>query len=107
VHVRTWDEHPPSAGRYYTETSEQATALLDKAVCGVWDEGLEASGIVLDANRPQAARAVVEEASTWGADVIVLTKPARRLPNPLARHIWARMMRAARCPVLVVRRSEN
>jgi nucleotide-binding universal stress UspA family protein len=107
VHVRTWDEHPPSGGRYFTETSEQATALLEKAVTGVWKEGLEASGIVLDANRPQAARAIVNEATTWGADVIVLTKPPRRFPNPLARHIWARMMRAARCPILVVRRSEK
>ena len=103
VHVRVWEEHPPSGGRYFSETSEQATAVLDKAVTGVWKEGLEASGTVLEAHHPLTARAIAQEAASWGADVIVLTKPAKRSFNPLSRSLATRVIRAATCPVLMVR----
>jgi nucleotide-binding universal stress UspA family protein len=76
--------------------------LLEKAVTKVWDEGLAASGIVLDAPRALAARALLEEAAEWGADVVVVTKPPRRLLGPLAGRISGRAIRTASCPVLVV-----
>ena len=108
VYVRTWEEHPPSAGRYYTESSEQATANLDKAVSEAWEKGLRASGVVIEAHRPAAASIIVEEAKTWGADVIVLTKPAgRRLRLPIGGGTPARVMRHATCPVVLVRASKS
>jgi nucleotide-binding universal stress UspA family protein len=104
VHVRAWEEHPPSAGRYYSETDEQATALLDKAVCEAWKKGLRASGVVIEAHRPAAASRILGEAAEWGADVIVLTKPPKRIFQlPVGTGISARVMRRATCPVVLVR----
>jgi len=104
VHVRAWEEHPPSGGRYYSQTSEQATALLDKAVCKAWEKGLRASGVVIEAHRPAAASMIVEEATKWGADVIVLTKPPRRsLKLPIGGGVSTRVIKRANCPVVLVR----
>ena len=99
VHVRAWEEHPPSAGRYYTESSEQATAILDKAVTSAWERGLRASGVVVEAHRPAAGSIIVEEAAKWGADVIVLTEPPRRrLRLPARGGISARCHAARNMP---------
>jgi nucleotide-binding universal stress UspA family protein len=104
VHVRAWDEHPKSGGRYYTETSEQATAILDKAINDAWGKGLRASGVVIEAHRPAAASMIVEEAAAWGADVIVLPKPPKRAFGfSRGGGFSARVIRRAPCPIALVR----
>jgi nucleotide-binding universal stress UspA family protein len=105
VHVRMWD--PPvrtrGGGRFYPETSEEATTVLDNAMNYGWARGVEASGVVMEAQRSCMATAIVREASRWGADVIVLTARPRRF---VILGVWDKatrqVMQAASCPVLLV-----
>ncbi len=103
VHVRTWEPPIRAASRFFCETSEEATALLAESLAGVWAAGATASGVIVDAQRTQAAAAIAGEALDWGADVIVV---ARRARNPLGVLLQGSLsrdvLRAARCPVVVV-----
>jgi nucleotide-binding universal stress UspA family protein len=101
VHVRVWDQHSRSAGKYFTETSEEATATLDDIVTRARATGLQVSGVVVESNRPLVARTILAEAAAWGADAIVLTVPPRRsLGALLSGSVSARIKRKASCPVL-------
>jgi nucleotide-binding universal stress UspA family protein len=95
VHVR--------GGRFYPETSGEATTVLDNAMNYAWARGVEASGVVMEAQRSCMAIAIVREASRWGADVIVLTARPRRF---VTLGVWDKatrqVMQAASCPVLLV-----
>ncbi|HXW33290.1 MAG TPA: universal stress protein [Acidimicrobiales bacterium] len=104
VHVRMWDRAMPlCGGRFYPETSEQATMILDSAMTFVWARGVEASGVVIEAERSRIAAAVIAEASRWGADVIVLTARPRHFFTPgMWEKTTNRVMRASFCPVLSV-----
>jgi nucleotide-binding universal stress UspA family protein len=104
VCVRMWD--PPvarSPGRFYLQTSEAVTELLATALRLVWDRGVEATGIVVDAERSKIATAIVGEAAAWDADVIVMTQEPRRF---FTRGLWdkvsTQVMRATDRPVMVV-----
>ena len=103
VHVRTWEPPIRAASRFFRETSEEATALLEESLSGAWAAGATASGVIVDADRSRAAAVIAGEARAWGAEVIVL---ARRRRNPLGvlllGSLSAEVMRAAGCPVLVV-----
>jgi nucleotide-binding universal stress UspA family protein len=105
VHVRIWDPPlPRGGGRFYSETSEDAIAVLEGALTSAWACEVEASGVVVDAERSRVAAAILAEASTWGADVIVLTQPIRRIMSHLG--LWDKasrqVIRGASCPVLIV-----
>ena len=105
VHVRMWDPSAPRGGgrRFYLETSEEATTVLDNAMNYARARGVEASGVVMEAQRSCMATAIVREASRWGADVIVLTARPRRF---VTLGVWDKatrqVMQAAPCPVLIV-----
>jgi nucleotide-binding universal stress UspA family protein len=104
VHVRMWDPPVPrGGGRFYSETSEEATTVLDNAMNYAWARGVEASGVVMEAQRSCMATAIVREASRWGADVLVLTARPRRF---ITLGVWDKatrqVMQAAPCPVLIV-----
>ena len=104
VHVRMWDPPiPRGGGRFYPETSEEATTVLDNAMSYVWARGVEASGVVVEARRSGMATAIITEASRWGADVLVLTAQPRRF---ITLGVWDKatrmVMQAAPCPVLIV-----
>jgi nucleotide-binding universal stress UspA family protein len=103
VHVRTWD--PPARGglgRFFWETSEQATALLDQALTSVWACGVPASGVVVDAKRSRVADAVAAEARSWRAEVMVVARrPRTAIGVLLTGSLSNQIMRAAGCPVLV------
>jgi nucleotide-binding universal stress UspA family protein len=105
IHVRAWD--PPARGgmgRFYLQTSEEATALLDTALTGLWACGAAASGMVLDAPRPLTAAAIAAEASSWRADVMVVARRRRRaLGVLLFGSLSDQVMQETQCPVLVVR----
>ena len=68
-----------------------------------WARGVEASGVVMEAQRSCMATAIVREASRWGADVLVLTARLRRF---VTLAVWDKatrqVMQAASCPVLIV-----
>jgi nucleotide-binding universal stress UspA family protein len=104
VHVRVWDPPVPrGGGRFYPEVSEEATAVLDNAMNYAWARGVDATGIIVEAQRSQMATAIVTEASQWGADVIVLTARPRRF---ITLGVWDKatrqVMQGAACPVLIV-----
>ncbi len=104
VHVRAFNPPVRGQGRFYTESSSQATAVIDQAVTGAWHSGCRANGIVVDAERTQIARAICSAASQWQADMIVLARrPRRALGILLLGSVAHQVMRLARCPVLVVR----
>lgn len=104
VHVHVWDPPAPrDGGLFYPETSEEATALLDNAMSYVWDFGVEASGVVVDAPRSSTGTVIVAEAFRWAADVIVLTaRPRRFITLGLWDKATRQVVEAAACPVLVV-----
>jgi len=104
VHVRMWD--PPARGglgRFFWETSEQATMVLDQALTSVWACGVQASGVVVDAKRSRVARAVAAEARSWRAGVMVVARrPRTAIGVLLLGSVSAQLMREAACPVLVI-----
>ncbi len=104
VHVRVYDPPVRGCGRFYPETSAEATAVLENAVASAWAGGAKASGIVVEARRSMVAAAISAAASGWDAEVIVLA----RLPRPtisrlLLGSVADQVMRQASCPVLAVR----
>jgi nucleotide-binding universal stress UspA family protein len=103
VHVRIWDPPVRGGGRFFPETSEEATEVLDNAMRFVWARGAEATGIIVEAPRSQMAAAIISEASQWSADVIVLTARPRRFAT---FGVWDKatrlVMQAAPCPLLIV-----
>jgi nucleotide-binding universal stress UspA family protein len=105
VHLRVWDRPTPQGGgRFYPRSSQDATSALDQAMQFVWGLGSTASGVVVDAPRSDMAAAILAEAETWGADVVVVPAPSRNRLNqgPWDRAI-RRVARRSRRPVLVTR----
>lgn len=104
IHVRAWDPSARGVGRFYLQTSAEATALLDTALTGLWACGAAASGMVVDAPRPLTAAAIAAEASSWGADVVVVARRRRRaLGVLLFGSLSDQVIQETQCPVLVVR----
>jgi nucleotide-binding universal stress UspA family protein len=104
VHVRMWDPMPRSGGgRFFTETSGQATEVLYQALTRVWADGVSASGVVVDAPRHRVARFIAAEARSWGAEVVVVSRrPRTAIGVLLLGSLSAQLMREASCPVLVM-----
>jgi nucleotide-binding universal stress UspA family protein len=109
VHVRMWDKAAKGGGgRFYYETSEEATALLDKALTSLWADGVPASGVVVDANRACVARAIAAEARSWGAEVMVVARrPRTGIGILVLGSLSNQLMREASCPVLVLRQGRR
>lgn len=104
LHIRIYD--PPMSrcpGRFYPETVAEAAALLDEALLVVWGGGAQATTAVKDAPREEVAAAIVQQASAWRADVIVLTRRHRpAISRMLLGSVADQVMRMATCPVLTV-----
>jgi nucleotide-binding universal stress UspA family protein len=104
VHVRFFDPPVRNCSRFYPETSEAATAVLDNAVSRAWRSGTRASGVVIEAKRARVAQAICTAAASWNADVIVMTlRPRRAITRLVAGSVADGVMRRANCPVLTVR----
>jgi nucleotide-binding universal stress UspA family protein len=104
VHVRIYDPPVRGSGRFFPETSEAATSVLDNAVSRAWAFGARARGVVVDAPRRQTAAAISRTARGWNADAIVLARPARPgISRLVLGSVSDQIMRQAHCPVLVVR----
>ena len=109
VHVRAWDPPlPGGAGRFFWETSEQATEVLDKALTAVWAHGVPASGVIVDSVRNRVARAVAAEARSWGASVMVVARrPRTAIGILLLGSLSDQLMREAGCPVLIMQQERR
>jgi nucleotide-binding universal stress UspA family protein len=109
VHIRLWDPPVRGYGRFYLESSEQATAVLEAALADLWACRLKASGVVVDAPRGSMALSIASEASDWGADMIVMaSRPRGTLSLMLGGGSLAhQVMRETTCPVLVVHSSHR
>jgi nucleotide-binding universal stress UspA family protein len=104
VHIRAFAPPVRNSGRFYLESSADATAVIERALTAAWGAGWRASGIVMDAERSHVAHAICKAASDWKADVIVLTRrPRRAVGILLLGSVAHQVMRHACCPVLVVR----
>ncbi|HUB40071.1 MAG TPA: universal stress protein [Streptosporangiaceae bacterium] len=104
LHVRIYDPPMPRCPcRFYPETSTEAAALLDEAMLIIWGGGAQATTAVMDAPRGEVAAAIVQQASAWRADVIVLTRrPRPAISRMLLGSVADQVMRMATCPVLTV-----
>jgi nucleotide-binding universal stress UspA family protein len=105
VHVRMSEPPLPGSGSFSWETSQEATAVLEEALTSVWAHGVPASGVVVDAPRSRAARAVAFEARAWRAQVMVVARRHRRaraISALLRGSMSDQLMREAGCPVLVM-----
>ena len=109
VHVRAWDPPlPGGAGRFFWETSEQATEVLDKALTTVWAYGVPASGVIVDSVRNRVARAVADEARSWGASIMVVARrPRTAIGIVLLGSLSDQLMREAGCPVLIMQQGRR
>ena len=104
VHVRIYDPPVRGAGRFYPLTRREAAAIPDEALPIAWGYGLRATTAVVEAPRGQVAAAIARQASSWRADVIVMTRrPGLAVCRLLLGSVPDQVMRKADCPVLAVR----
>ena len=105
VHVRMWDPAVRGGGgRFYLETSQEATAVLERALASVWARGVAASGVVVDAPRQRLTRAIAVQARAWRAEVLVVARrPRTALGALFFGGLPEKLMREAGCTVLVLR----
>jgi len=109
VHVRMWDPAVHGGGgRFYLETSQEATAVLERALASVWARGVAASGVVVDAPRQRLTRAIAIQARAWRAEVLVVARrPRTALGALFFGGLPEKLMREAGCPVLVLRQRQK
>jgi len=105
VHVRMWDPAVRGGGgRFFLETSEEATAILERALASVWARGVAASGVVVEAPRQRLTRAIALSARAWSAEVLVVARrPRTALGALFFGGLPEKLMREAGCTVLVLR----
>jgi nucleotide-binding universal stress UspA family protein len=103
VHVRVFDPPLRSCGKYYPESSEQATEILAESVATAWAGGARASGVVVEAQRTQVGQTIAAYAREWNAGVIVMAhRPRRVLTKLFCGSVGDLVMRQVTCPVLAV-----
>ena len=109
VHVRMWDPAVRGGGsRYWLETSQEATAVLERALASVWARGVAASGVVVDAPRQRLTRSIAVQARAWRAEVLVVARrPRTALGALFFGGLPEKLMREAGCPVLVLRQRQK
>lgn len=104
VHVRIFDPPVRSCSRFFPQTSQQATDLLERAVSTAWAGGARASGVVVEAQRTMVAQAICAAAQDWNAGLIVMGhRPRREITKMLCGSVADGVMREVECPVQVVR----
>jgi nucleotide-binding universal stress UspA family protein len=108
VHIRPFEPPVRGTGRFYLESSSEATDVIDRAVSGAWRCGCPASGVVVDAERSRIAAAICEIARSWKADMIILARrPRRAIGILLLGSVAHQVLRQACCPVLIVRPEQS
>lgn len=104
VHVRIFDPPLRSCSRFFPQSSQEATDLLEQAVAAAWAGGARASGVVVEAPRTMVARAILAAASDWNPGLIVMAhRPRRLLTRLICGSVADLVVRQVSCPVLLVR----
>ena len=105
VRVFHFQEREPSkAGTASFETTEDATSLVDDAVSQLQNAGVKASGETRAGLSGKAAKAIVDEASRFGADLIVMgSRGLSDFQALLVGSVAHKVLHYAHCPVLIVR----
>ena len=88
--------------RFPLETDAAASYAAEAAVFELRMAGIAASGLVRHAMIDKAAEAIIDEATEWGANLIILG-PSRRsdFATRLFGSVTQRVLKHAPCPVLV------
>jgi nucleotide-binding universal stress UspA family protein len=108
VHVRLFDPPMRTSGRFYPESSEQATSVLERAVATAWTWGSKASGEIIDAPRSRVAASIAAAARLWNAELVVLFRRDRpAVARFMLGSVANQVMRRVTCPVLVVRPGQS
>ena len=94
---------------YSRETKDEASFAAQSAIFDLRMEGLAAGGGVRHAVVDRVAEAILDEAETFEADLIVLGKPRRgEFKTRLFGSVSIRVIRRSSCPVIVAaRRSKD
>jgi nucleotide-binding universal stress UspA family protein len=103
VHVHEHDSSPSRAGTAPDlERSDEAQALVDRAVARLKTQGVTVTGRVLHAQTRDVARAIIEAADDGGADMIIVGR--RGLSSFTAMIVGSvsnKLIHVARVPVMV------
>lgn len=102
LHVR---EHAVvRGGAWYAMDEQDAQALVDRAVDQLREHGIEASGVVTHAAQGRVAEAILDQADSFGADLVILGSHGRTaLGGILLGNVAYRVIHLAQRPVLVAR----
>jgi nucleotide-binding universal stress UspA family protein len=105
VRVFHFQEREPSkAGVAAFETTADATALVDQAISELQNAGVKASGETRAGLNGEAAKAIVDEANRFGADMIIMgSRGVSDFQALLVGSVAHKVIHYAHCPVLVVR----
>jgi nucleotide-binding universal stress UspA family protein len=98
------EREPSKAGTAAFETTADAESLVDEAVTELQTAGTKATGETRAGLSGEQAKAIVDEADRFGADLIVLG--SRGLSNfeaLLLGSVAYKVVHYAHCPVLIVR----
>lgn len=106
IHVQLFDPPVRGYGGYRPQASDAAAEVVQLAMVDAVLHGSQASGEVVVAERSRLADAIVAAAQSWEAGVIVLARrPRNAITRLLIGSVADGVMRRARCPVLIVRRT--
>ena len=98
------EREPSKAGTASFETTEDATSLVDDAVSQLQNAGVKASGETRAGLSGEAAKAIVDEASRFGADLIIMgSRGLSDFQALLVGSVAHKVLHYAHCPVLIVR----
>lgn len=105
VRVFHYQEREPSrAGIATFEATEDAAKLVDAAVAELQAAGIRASGETRAGLAGEAAKAIVDEAGRFDADMIVIgSRGLTDFAALLVGSVAHKVIHHAHCPVLVVR----
>jgi nucleotide-binding universal stress UspA family protein len=90
---------------YAKESREDASLVAEAAAFELRMAGVGASSVVADAYFDKVAEAIVNEATRWAADLIVLGSPRRReVAARVFGSVTQRVLQRSPCPILVASR---
>jgi nucleotide-binding universal stress UspA family protein len=96
-------EQPTVVGFSMIETTAEAEALVSRAVLSLQTAGVEASGGLRYARLDRIGLVVLDEASRWRADTIVLNGPRTRgVRAVFGRGVREQVLRRSTIPVALV-----
>ncbi len=105
LHLRLHEMSGIRPRSYARESREDASLIAEAAAFEVRMAGVGASSVVGDAYFDRVAEAIVNDATCWEADLIVLGSPSRgELAARVLGSVTQRVLQRSPCPILVASR---